>query len=129
MFHYNREEIMQFAYKNVARSIGAITLVAAFVMVGCTPKVTEEQLTKLRELRAESARLTTDIQKKDAEKVRIDAELARRRAEAKECADKLAFVQDKISKWPNVWPDYDPNAPIAPPPPAPEPVKAKGKKK
>ncbi len=121
---------MQFAYKNVARGIGAIALTATLFMVGCTPKVTEDQLSKLRELRAESARLSTEIQKKDAEKVRLDAELARRRSEAKECADKLAFVQDKISKWPNVWPDYDPNAPVTPPPPpAPEPVKAKGKKK
>ena len=119
---------MQFAYNNVARSIGALALVAALTIVGCTPKVTDEQLSKLRELRAESARLTTEIQKKDAEKVRLDGELARRRSEAKECADKLAFVQDKMSKWPNVWPDYDPNAPVTPPP-APEPDKTKGKKR
>ena len=108
----------------------SVVLTATFVMVGCTPKVSDEQLSKLRELRTESARLTNEIQKKDAEKVRLDGELSRKRSEAKDCADKLAFVQDKMNKWPNVWPDYDPNAPvIATPPPAPEPVKMKGKKK
>ncbi|GAB1429194.1 hypothetical protein MASR2M18_00240 [Ignavibacteria bacterium] len=93
--------------------------------VGCTPKITDEQLAKLRELKTESARLTTEIQKKENEKSRLERELASRRSETKDCNDKRAFLVEKLNN-PTPWPNYPPPPP-PPPPPAPEP-KSKKKK-
>lgn len=128
---YSKEKNMQFLSTKIARGVSAVCFGSVLVLASCTPKITEEQLTKLRELRAESSRLTMEIQKKESEKTRLEAELARRRGETKECTDKMSFVQEKLSRWPNVWPGYDPSAPVpAPEPvPAPAPVKAPVKKK
>lgn len=119
---------MQLLSTNIARGVSAVCLGSVLVLASCTPKITEEQLAKLRELRAESSRLTTEIQKKETEKTRLEAELGRRRNETKECTDKMSFVQDKLSRWPNVWPGYDPNAPVPAPEPAPAPVPTPKKK-
>ena len=78
-------------------------LAASLVAVGCTPKITDEQLAKIRELRSECARLETDIKKAESDKSRLDRELASRQKELKDCEDKKSFVNEKLSKWPNVW--------------------------
>ncbi len=118
---------MQLLSTKIARGVSAVCLGSVLVLASCTPKITDEQLMKLRELRAESTRLTMEIQKKESEKTRLEAELARRRSETKDCTDKVSFVQEKLSRWPNVWPDYNPNAPT--PTPESAPVKSPAKKK
>ncbi|MBS1538445.1 MAG: hypothetical protein JST20_11940 [Bacteroidetes bacterium] len=118
---------MQLLSTKIARGVSAVCLGSVIVLASCTPKITDDQLMKLRELRAESSRLTMDIQKKEAEKTRLEAELSRRRSETKECNDKMSFVQEKLSKWPNVWPDYDPSAPVIAPEPTLSPAKKKSK--
>ncbi len=110
-------------HKGIAkRAITAAALAAFVFAIGCTPKINEEQLAKLRELRTESARLTSEIQKKESEKSRLERELASRKSETKDCNDKKAFLVEKLNN-PTPWPNYPP----PPPPPAPEP-KSKKKK-
>lgn len=111
-------------HTGIAKRAITSAAIAVFVFaVGCTPKITEEQLAKLRELKTESARLTTEIQKKENEKSRLERELASRRSETKDCNDKRAFLVEKLNN-PTPWPNYPPPPP---PPPAPEP-KSKKKK-
>lgn len=105
------------------RAITSMAIAAFIFAVGCTPKITEEQLAKLRELKTESARLTTEIQKKENEKSRLERELSSRKSETKDCNDKRAFLVEKLNN-PTPWPNYPPPPP---PPPAPEP-KSKKKK-
>ncbi len=83
--------------------IAILSFGAVVTFVGCTPKITEEQLAKLRELRSETARLETEIKKQEADKAKIDRELASRQKELKDCEDKRNFVNQKLSQWPNVW--------------------------
>lgn len=109
----------------IRRAIITTALAALVLAVGCTPKITEEQLAKLRELKTESARLTTETQKKESEKSRLERELASRKSETKDCNDKRAFLVEKLNN-PTPWPNYPPPPP-PPPPPAPEP-KSKKKK-
>ncbi|MBN8574670.1 MAG: hypothetical protein ACK5C0_14665 [Candidatus Kapaibacterium sp.] len=85
------------------RVIAILSFSVLVTFVGCTPKITEEQLAKLRELRTESARLETEIKKQEADKAKIDRELASRQKDLKDCEDKRNFVNQKLSQWPNVW--------------------------
>lgn len=87
-----------------ALCIGGV--VVASVLAGCSNKITEEQLAMLRELKKREQTLNDDIRKKEQEVSRVQAEVAARKADMKKCDDKKAFVQDKLSRWPNIWPDY-----------------------
>lgn len=87
-----------------ALCIGGVVL--ASVLAGCSNKITEEQLAMLRELKKREQTLNDDIRKKEQEVSRVQSEVAARKADMKKCDDKKAFVQDKFSRWPNIWPDY-----------------------
>jgi outer membrane murein-binding lipoprotein Lpp len=86
----------------------ATVLLGALLLGGCTPKITQEQLQRLRELRAQERQLTQDIQRKEADKGRLQREISTRQGELGQCQDKKRFVQEKLAAWPNVWPDYTP---------------------
>ena len=73
--------------------------------------IKEEQQAMINQLRTEEKQLNSDIAKADSDKGRITNELNNRQAEVRRCDEQRAFVQDKMNKWPNIWPDYDPNAP------------------
>lgn len=92
---------------------GGVCLVCLGMLLvgGCTPKITQEQLQRLRELRAQERQLTQDIQRKEADKARLQREIASRQSELNQCQDKKRFVEEKLAQWPNVWPDYTPSAP------------------
>ena len=53
------------------RLIAILSFGMLVTFVGCTPKITEEQLAKLRELRTETARLETEIKKQEADKASV----------------------------------------------------------
>ena len=109
---------------------GGLAVILLFTGTGCTPKINEEQLTKLRQSKEQSAKLEADIKKKESERASIERELAARQNEVKQSEQKKEFIQQKLQTWPNSWPDWTP----APPPvPATEVVpapttKKKGKK-
>ena len=70
--------------------------------------ITEEQLKEMRDLRAKEKNLTEQISKKQEEKSRIQSEINSRNSELKKCTDDKAYIESKLSQWPNVWPDYTP---------------------
>ncbi|MCS7177086.1 MAG: hypothetical protein NZ960_05650 [Candidatus Kapabacteria bacterium] len=90
-------------------AIGATLLAGLLGVGGCTPKITEEQLQRLRELRAQERQLLQDIQRKDSDKSRLQREISSRQAELNRCQEAKRFVQEKLAAWPNVWPDYTPS--------------------
>lgn len=97
--------------KNIFKGLGisSIIIAGSLLVSSCTSKITEEQLMQLRELRKQEKNLTEMIQKKKDEKSKIEKELAARKAELDKCKETKAFVQDKLSKWPDIWPDWSPN--------------------
>jgi len=105
---------------------------AAFMLTntGCTPKITDEQLLKLRELKEQAARLETEVKKKEAEKAALEKEVAARQAEVRQSQQNKEFIQQKLQSWPNSWPDYVPpsNEGVIETTPAPPVKKKKGKK-
>lgn len=81
-------------------------LITAAALSSCSNKITEEQLAMIKELRKREQSLNEDIRKKEQEVTRVQAEVNARKADMNKCNDKKAFVQDKLSRWPNIWPDY-----------------------
>jgi len=98
----------------------------ALVLASCTCKIKEEQMSQIRQLRTEDKQTAADIQKAEAEKSRVDKELASRQGDVRQCNQRLSFVQQKKSQWPNVFQDWDPSAPE---PAAAEPATTQPKKK
>lgn len=88
--------------------VAMVAIGASLVVTSCTCKIKEEQLASIQQLRASEKQLNADITKATGDKTRITNELNARQGEVRKCNEKKAFVQDKMSKWPNVWPDYTP---------------------
>ena len=92
--------------RRIARGVAVLSLCGAFVFAAsCTPKITQEQLNELKELKRREAMLNDDIRKKESDLSRLRSEIAARKRELDKCNEDKAFVEEKLSKWPNVWPD------------------------
>lgn len=103
-------------------AVATLALGAMLVLSSCTCKIKDEQLSMIKTLRAGDKQLNADITKAEGDKSRIANELSSRESEVRRCNEKKAFVQDKLSAWPNAWGDWDPNA-VPPAPVAPAPTK------
>ncbi len=97
---------------NLKRSLavlGASTLMISFIsLTSCTSMITEEQLAQLQELRKKERQLNADISAKNAEISKIESELNLRKKDLNNCNKDKDFIQQKLSQWPNVWPEYTP---------------------
>ena len=102
--------------KRTLQAVVAIGAVAASIAIaGCAgKKITDDQMTQLQERKREIASLENNIKDNDAEKARLNSELQDELAQAQKCNDDINFVKDKLSRWPDCWPDWHP----APPPAA-----------
>lgn len=100
-------------FKSLISTLGICSAICAssFLMTNCTPMVSEEQLLQLQDLRKKEKTLTADISAKQAEIQKLERELNARKAEVDNCNKDREFVKQKLSQWPNVWPDYNPNEP------------------
>jgi outer membrane murein-binding lipoprotein Lpp len=100
------------AFRNGRTSmLATAALGAALVLTSCTCHIKEDQQAMINQLRTNEKQLNADIAKAEGDKTRIMKELSAREAEVRTCNERKAFVQDKMNKWPNIWPDWDPNAP------------------
>jgi len=81
-------------------------------MAGCSSKITDEQLAQLKDLRQQETTLQSQIKQRNDVKSQLTNEVSRLQADLNQCGQDKAFVQGKLSQWPNVWPDwqYTPDA-------------------
>jgi outer membrane murein-binding lipoprotein Lpp len=96
--------------KGRTSSMLAAAFGTALLITSCTCTIKEEQQAAINKARTDERQLKADIAKAESDKSRITSELNNRQAEVRRCNERKAFVQDKMAKWPNIWPDYDPNA-------------------
>jgi hypothetical protein len=96
-------------------ALPTIVVAAAIIASSCRPMVTPQQLEELKELRAKEKSLTEQIQTQKDDISKIKTEIGSRESELKDCTEKSDFVKQKLSQWPNVWPDWPPEPPAAPP--------------
>jgi len=96
---------------------------AAIVLSSCTCKIKEEQQAMINQLRTSDKQLSADTKKAESDKAKILAEVTSRQGEVRRCNEKKAFVQDKMARWPDVWPDWNPNEPAPAPMEEPTPKK------
>ena len=94
--------------------VGVAVIILPLFLNSCTPKVTEEQLAKLQELRKQERTLTDELDKKKKEKPGLEAELRSRMSELNDCTSRKDYIKQKLDKWPDVWPDYKPEPPAQP---------------
>lgn len=79
--------------------------VSSVFLTDCTSMVTEEQLATLQDLRRQEATLQDDITKAKNTLTSLKSELSKSQAELKDCNEQTSFVKEKLSQWPDVWPD------------------------
>ena len=78
------------------------------VLSGCKCKVKEDQLARLAELRRQERALNSEISDVQNTRPRLDRELQTRSSEYNDCDGKREIVKQRLSVWPNIWPDYSP---------------------
>lgn len=91
-------------------SLGAL-IVAGALFTSCSNKITDEQLAQLKELRKQERSLTESIDKKKAEKSKLENELNQRKSELSKCNEENDFIKKKLAAWPDIWPDWKPAPP------------------
>ena len=79
---------------------------ASMAMVGCSSKISQEQLTELQNLKQQESTLRQQVSAKEQEKARLQSEVAARRAELAQCNTNRQFIEGKLAVWPDVWPDW-----------------------
>lgn len=95
--------------KNLARiGVFAVSIATIISLSSCSFKITEEQLAQLQELRRQERSLQDGIANKKAELGKIKDEINMRKTELKNCQQELDGIKQRLSKWPDVWPDYTP---------------------
>ena len=94
-----------------ATGIGTLVIAGGLFFASCAPKITDEQLAQLKDLRKQEKNLTEQISKSKAEKSKLEGELNARKAELKRCDDEVSFIKSKLATWPDIWPDWKPQQP------------------
>lgn len=78
-------------------------IIGGLALSSCTSMITEEQLSKLQELRREEASLNEKIENINLDIQKLERELKDIEAQAADCDSKKKFVEEKLKQWPNVW--------------------------
>ena len=100
--------------RGLVSKIGLATIIigATISMNSCTPMITEEQQSKIQELKTQEGQLKEELRSKKKEISKLNSEVSARNAELKKCKDDSEFVQAKLASWPNSWPDWKPEVPV-----------------
>lgn len=86
-------------------TIGALFLGFVLLLTDCTSMITEEQLAELQNLRKRENMLNDEISAARNNLNSLKSELNARMNELNNCNKDKEFVTNKLSQWPNVWPD------------------------
>lgn len=100
---------MKFTKLATAVGLSSVILISSMSFTGCTPKITEEQLARLQELRKQEKQINADISARQNEISKIEGEIKARQTVLNDCNKDMEFVKQKLAQWPNVWPDYTPS--------------------
>ena len=90
-------------------SLFIAVLVVPTILSSCTCKIKDDQLAKLEELRRQERAINSEISELQNTKSRIDREVSARTSEYNDCDGRREIVKQRLSVWPNIWPDYTPN--------------------
>jgi uncharacterized protein (DUF3084 family) len=100
------------------KSIHQLSLVAVAAaslgLVSCSSKITDEQMTELQNLKQQESSLRQQVSAKEAEKSRLQGEVAARRGDLDKCNTDRQFIEGKLATWPDIWPDWKDTPPAAP---------------
>jgi septal ring factor EnvC (AmiA/AmiB activator) len=99
------------AKKMLGTGLSVAFIAGSIFISSCSNKITEEQLVQLKDLRHQEKNLTESLMKKKAENSALEKEIKARKSELNDCSKTSDFIKQKLAQWPNVWPDYNPNAP------------------
>ncbi len=89
-----------------SRTVLAGVAVIALLATGCgASKITEEQLSQIRELRKQQTALNDKIKATQGDIARLESEIADRQKAVNKCKEDKAAVEQRLAQWPNVWPD------------------------
>ena len=103
-------------------TVGGFVVAVGFLSSCGAAKITDEQKTQIAELRRQQASLSEKIKLRQSEVARLEREIGDRERAVAKCNEEKAALEERLSKYPNSWPDYTE--------PAPEPAKTNtGKKK
>lgn len=87
-------------------SLGIAVVTTGVILSSCTCKIKDEQLAELAELRRNERSLSSDLTTQQNLKTKLESELQSRVKEVKDCGDRLEIVKQRLSIWPNIWPDF-----------------------
>jgi len=102
------------AKRIIGTSLALAFIAGSMFVTSCSNKITEEQLAQLKDLRHQEKIQLESLQKKKAENAQLEKEIKSRKSELNDCSKTADFIKQKLAQWPNVWPDYTPNAPAEP---------------
>ncbi len=88
--------------------IGSAIVASSFLLFNCSNKITEEQLQQLDELRKQEKSLRAEISSVQDEKSSLQREIDARKKELEKCQKDTEIVKQRLSEWPDVWPDWSP---------------------
>jgi hypothetical protein len=109
------------------RSASLLSLGACLALTSCSNKATEEQMKMLGDLDRQREGLRSDLDRAQLNLRDAKTRLANQERDLADCRTETQSVRDGLSRWPNVWIDSV-DWRVAPPP-APEPVVTKKKRR
>ncbi|MPM79236.1 hypothetical protein SDC9_126269 [bioreactor metagenome] len=99
---------MKFKKMGSLISLTFVIVAGSIILSSCTCKISEEQLSKIAEMRRQEKTLNSEITTQQSAKAKLDREVQTRTAEANDCNSKRNIIKQRLSAWPNIWPDYTP---------------------
>lgn len=98
-------------FTKIAAIVGAsaLMLASSLSFTGCTTMITEQQMNRIQDLRKKEKQINAEISAKESEIPKIESEINARQSVLADCNKDKDFIMQKLSQWPNVWPDYTPS--------------------
>ncbi|MDT3740773.1 MAG: hypothetical protein RO257_14880 [Candidatus Kapabacteria bacterium] len=100
---------MKFTKVVATVGVSSLILASSLSFTGCTPMITEQQMNRLQDLRNKEKQINAEISAKESEIPKIETEINARQSVLSDCNKDKDFIMQKLSQWPNVWPDYTPS--------------------
>jgi len=86
-------------------------LMSGLMFTGCTPKATQEQLDQIKALNDQVSSLQKTIQDQEAQKAKLQREVADKDAKLKQCETDKQTVQQRLATWQEPAPPAPPEQP------------------